>query len=67
MIATNLDLDDALIKKAREIGCHKAKKDAVNAALREYVQRRRQLRILDPFGTVEFDPACDYEAVRRRG
>lgn len=63
---TNLALDDELIEQAREVGRHRTKKDAVTAALREYVQRRRQLRILDLFGSVEFDPDYDYKAERRR-
>jgi Arc/MetJ family transcription regulator len=61
---TNLDIDDALIREAQEAGCHKTKKDAVNAALREYVQRRRQLRILDLFGKVEYDEGYDHRTLR---
>ncbi len=66
-MATNLALDDALIEEARRAGKHKTKKEAVTAALAEYVKRRKQLRILDAFGTFEFDPAYDYKAERRRG
>ncbi len=65
-MATNLALDDNLIEEARRVGRHKTKKDAVTAALAEYVQRRKQLRILTAFGTVDFDPKYDYKAGRRR-
>jgi Arc/MetJ family transcription regulator len=65
-MATNLALDDRLIEEARRIGRHKTKREAVSAALAEYVKRRKQLRILDAFGTVEFDPKYDYKAERRR-
>jgi Arc/MetJ family transcription regulator len=34
---TNLALDDALIDEARRIGNHKTKKEAVTAALDEYI------------------------------
>jgi Arc/MetJ family transcription regulator len=64
-MATNLALDDNLIEEARRAGHHKTKKDAVTAALAEYVQRRKQLRILKSFGTVDFDPKYDYKAERR--
>ena len=37
-MATNLDLDDNLIREAQVLGCHKTKKAAVNAALAEYVR-----------------------------
>jgi Arc/MetJ family transcription regulator len=65
-IATNLALDDDVIEEARRAGRHKTKKDAVTAALAEYVQRRKQLRILKAFGSVDFDPKYDYKAERRR-
>ncbi len=44
-MATNLALDDRLIEEARKAGKCKTKKEAVTAALKEYVQRRRQLGI----------------------
>jgi Arc/MetJ family transcription regulator len=65
-MATNLALDDRLIEEARRAGKHKTKKSAVTAALAEYIQRRKQLRILEAFGGFEFDPAYDYKAERRR-
>jgi Arc/MetJ family transcription regulator len=65
-MATNLAIDDALIDKARKIGGHKTKKGAVTEALEEYIRRREQRRILQAFGTVDFDPTYDYKAERRR-
>jgi Arc/MetJ family transcription regulator len=65
-MATNLAIDDRLIEEARKSGKHKTKKEAVTTALREYIQRHRQRRILDAFGTFDFDPSYDYKAERRR-
>ena len=65
-MATNLALDDRLIEAAREAGGHRTKKDAVTAALREYVQRLRQREILEDFGTIAFDRGYDYKAERAR-
>lgn len=65
-MSTNLALDDALVEEAKEIGHHKTKKDAVTAALREYIRRRQQMRIVELFGTIDFDPAYDYKAERWR-
>ncbi len=62
---TNLALNDALIEAARRIGRHRTKKDAVNAALDEYVKRRKQVRILEAFGEFEFDSTYNYKAERR--
>jgi Arc/MetJ family transcription regulator len=63
---TNLALDDKLIEEARRIGGHKSKKAAVNAALDEYIQRRKQMEVVRLFGTVDFDPKYDYKAERSR-
>jgi Arc/MetJ family transcription regulator len=63
---TNLAIDDALLEEAVRVGGHRTKKDTVNAALREYIQRRRQVKIVKLFGTVEFDAAYDYKKQRRR-
>jgi Arc/MetJ family transcription regulator len=65
-MATNLALDDRLIEEARQVGRHKTKREAVSAALAEHVKRRKQLRILEVFGTVDFDPKYDYKEERRR-
>jgi Bacterial antitoxin of type II TA system, VapB len=63
---TNLDLDDWLIQEAQRIGAHKSKKAAVNAALEEYIKRRKQAAIIDLFGKVDFDSTWNYKAARRR-
>jgi hypothetical protein len=65
-MATNLALDDNLIEEARRVGKHKTKKEAVSAALEEYILRRRQLPILDAFGKFDFDPTYNYKAGRKR-
>lgn len=65
-MATNLAIDDRLINRAKRIGKHKTKKDAVTTALEEYIRRREQLKILDLFGQIDFDPDYDYKKLRRR-
>jgi len=65
-MATNLALDDALVDKAKRLGHHSSKRDPVNQALTEYVARLMQRRVLDLFGTLEWDDAYDYKRERRR-
>lgn len=65
-MATNLALDDALIEEARRTGGHKTKKEAVTAALDEYIRRRKQQSVLGQFGTFEFDPNYDYKGARKK-
>lgn len=64
-MATNLALDDGLIEEARQLGGQRTKKDVVTQALLEYVQRRKQLKLLELFGTVDFED--DYDAKVQRG
>lgn len=63
---TNLAIDDKLIESARRVGGHKTKKEAVTAALEEYVRRRRQAAILELAGKIEYYADYDYKALRRR-
>ena len=65
-MATNLAIDDRLLDEALRIGGHRTKKDTVTEALEEYIQRRKQVRILGLFGKVDFDPKFDYKRQRRR-
>jgi Bacterial antitoxin of type II TA system, VapB len=62
---TNLAIDDRLIQEAQKLGGHRTKKDAVNAALDEYVRRRKQMEIISLFGTIDYDPEYDYKRARR--
>ncbi len=62
---TNLAIDDSLIEEAQKLGHHRTKKDAVTAALDEYIQRRKQQDILSLFGTIDYDQDYDYK--RERG
>jgi hypothetical protein len=59
-------LDDRLIEETQRAGKHKTKKEAVTAALDEDVRKRKQMRIMEGFGTFSVDPAYDYKAERRR-
>lgn len=65
-MATNLALDDRLLEEAVRIGGKATKKAAVTEALEEYIARRKQARIADLFGTIDFDPTYDYKAQRKR-
>lgn len=64
-MATNLEIDENLIKEALELGGHPTKDAVVEEALREYVQRRKQLKILELFGRIEYDDDYDYKQQRR--
>lgn len=63
---TNLALDDKLLRDAQRIGGHRTKKATVTEALEEYIRRRKQLRLLELFGTIDYDPDYNYKKLRKR-
>ena len=65
-MATNLALDDKLILKAQKAGKHKTKKEAVTAALKEYIAHKKQQEVIGLFGTMEFSDGYDYKKARKR-
>jgi len=65
-MSTNLAIDDRLLDEALRIGGHRTKKDTVTEALTEYIQHRKQIKLLDLFGQVEYDATYDHRKQRRR-
>jgi hypothetical protein len=63
---TNLAIDDKLLENAQKIGGLKTKKDTVTLALKEFIQRRRQEKIIDIFGTINYEEDYDYKKARNR-
>jgi hypothetical protein len=63
---TNLAIDDRLIAQAQKLGRHKSKKDTVNAALDEYIRRRKQAALIPLFGSIEYDPTYNYKRERTK-
>jgi Arc/MetJ family transcription regulator len=65
-MATNLEIDDSLLSEAQKIGGLGTKKATVTQALHEFIQRRKQMKILELFGKIDFDPKYDYKKQRRK-
>ncbi len=66
-MATNLHLDEALVREVLEVSGKRTKREAVTEALSEYLQRKKQLKILEFFGTMEFHDDWDYKRQRGKG
>ena len=66
-MATNLSIDPKLIERALEVSGERTKKAAVTLALREFVARRGQRRIVELMGKLEWDSSFDYKSERSRG
>jgi len=65
-MATNLSLDPELIEQAVKVSGERTKKAAVTRALEEFIARRKQKRLLDLMGKLEWDSDFDYKAERSR-
>jgi Arc/MetJ family transcription regulator len=65
-MATNLDIDPALVEEAVRVSGKATEQEAVTEALREYVARRRQAHVTRLFGTVEYRADYNYKRQRRR-
>ncbi|MBD3391881.1 MAG: type II toxin-antitoxin system VapB family antitoxin [Chitinivibrionales bacterium] len=64
-MATNLALDDNLLNQAMKIGRGRTKRETVTIALKEFIERRRQKRILDLQGKIGFREDWDHKKDRR--
>ena len=65
-MATNLAIKQELLEKALEVSGFKTKKETVNLALQEFINRHKQLEILNLFGKMNPDPKYDYKKGRAR-
>lgn len=64
-MATNLALDDSLLNQAMKIGHLHTKRETVTIALKEFIERRSQKKILDLRGKIAFRQGWDHKKDRR--
>jgi Arc/MetJ family transcription regulator len=64
-MATNLALDPQLLEDALTVGGFRSKKDTVNQALKEFIQRRKQKELISLFGSMPADANYDYKVGRK--
>ena len=62
---TNLAIDYQLLDQAHSVGGYRTKRETVNEALREFIQRRQRLELAKLAGKVAYDPQYDYKRERR--
>ena len=63
---SNLAIDDELLEEAKSVGGYKTKRETVNEALREFIQRRQRVELTKLFGKVVYDQRYDYKRERRQ-
>ena len=64
-MATNLAIDPDLLNHALAVSGVRTKKETVTIALREFIARRERAKIVESFGTLDWDETYDYKADRR--
>lgn len=62
---TNIDLDEKLVGEALQCSGIRTKKELIHQALREFVEKRRRLDLLDLKGKIEFHEGYDYKKMRQ--
>jgi hypothetical protein len=65
-MATNLAINDVLLDTALDLGGFKTKKETVNMALQEFIQRRGVEDVISLFNSIEYAPKYSYKKLRRR-
>ena len=61
---TNIVLDDNLVKEALKLSGAKTKKELIHIALKEFVENKRRLNLLDLEGEIEFSEGYNYKRLR---
>lgn len=65
-MATNLAIAPELLEEAVRLSGERTKTAAVTVALKEFIARRDQARLIELFGSLDWDPEFDYKAERSR-
>ena len=65
-MATPLNINEALLQEALALDDQTTIDALVETALREYIQRRKRLKVLDLFGTIDYDEDYDYKQQRQQ-
>jgi Arc/MetJ family transcription regulator len=64
-LVTNLAIDDQLLERAQRLGRLRTKKETVTKALEEFIERRRQRRVLRALGSFRFRADWYYKRDRQ--
>ncbi|NES72167.1 MAG: type II toxin-antitoxin system VapB family antitoxin [Okeania sp. SIO2D1] len=63
---TNINIDEKLLEEALALSDYSTVNLLIEAALHEYIQRRKQLKVLELFGTIDYEENYDYKQQRKK-
>ncbi len=58
-------IDETLLLEALALSNHPTATELIEAALRDYIQRRKQLKVLELFGTIDYEEDYNYKQQRQ--
>ena len=64
IVRTNVVLDESLVDEALRLSNAKTKKQLIHEALKEFVETRKRLNLLDLSGKIKFAEGYDYKRMR---
>jgi len=65
-MSKNTAINNSSIPESERAVRHKTKKTAAREAREEYIQRRKEIEILNLFGIIDYAPDYDYKEGRKR-
>lgn len=60
-MGTPIQVDQSLLQEALNLSNHATATALIEAALHEYIQHRKQLKVLELFGTINYEEDCNYK------
>jgi len=60
-----IQIDQNLLQEALALSNHPTATALIEEALREYIQRRQQMKVLDLFGTIDYEEDYNYKQQRQ--
>ena len=64
-MVTPLQIDETLLQEALALCNHPTATALIESALREYIQRRKQMQVVELFGTIDYDEDYNYKQQRQ--
>lgn len=65
-MVTNINIDEKLLKEALALSDNSTVNLLIETALREYIQRRQQQKVLELFGTIDYEENYNHKQQRQK-
>jgi len=62
-MAGDVAINEDLLNEAYKIGEYDTKKETINIALKEFIQKRKSEDLIKLFGQIEYEPDYNYKKI----